>query len=442
MFVIKALIIKGQTSEYFFNVPSRKIIFLLFMALTFLFYNSLQAGKPPKVKVGAELLLTEDYIHLIKGKKVGLITNHTAVNSKMVSTIDLLKKNAPKQGFTLAVLFAPEHGITGSAHAYDTIKDEKDADGIPIYSLHGKTRRPTEKMLSQIDVLLFDIQDIGSRSYTYSTTLFYAMEEASKYHIPVVVLDRPNPMNGHVIDGPLLEEKWRSMVGYVNVPYCHGLTIGELAKYFNGEYKIGCKLEVVPMKGWQRSMTFQDTGLPWIPTSPYIPEASTVFYYPTTGILGELQMVNTGIGYTLPFKVVGAPWIDAKLFSQHLNQQKFPGVYFEPFYYRPFYGRFAHEDCEGVLIVITNPLIYKPVSTQYLLIGILKSLYPKKFQEALTLSLDRKAMFCKVNGTEKIYQMISEEKNIVWKLRSFQEKEREEFAQRRKKYLISAYIEE
>lgn len=421
-------------------IPNFMRIFLLVLSLFCL--NNAYAAKPPAVSVGAELLFTENYVHLIKGKRVGLITNHTAVSGKMISTIDLLKKNAPKYGFILSTLFAPEHGITGSAHANESVKDEKDPDGIPIYSLHGSTRRPTDKMLSKVEVLLFDIQDIGSRSYTYSTTLFYAMEEAAKRNIPVVVLDRPNPINGMVIDGPMLEEKWRSMVGYVNVPYCHGMTIGELARFFNAEYQVGCKLEVVPMKGWQRTMTFHDTGLPWIPTSPYIPEATTALFYPTTGILGELKIVNTGIGYTLPFKLIGAPWIDAKVFAQSLNNQKFPGVYFEPFYYRPFYGRFAHEDCEGVLIVITDPLAYKPVSTQYLLIGMLKSLYPEKVKDALASSNENKSMFCKVNGTDKIYQMINDEKNIVWKLRSFHEKERQDFAILRKKYLISSYSDD
>lgn len=419
----------------------RRLFIFILILLSILNLN-IYAGKPPRVQVGAELLLSENYLHLIKNKRLGLITNHTAVNSQMISTIDLLKQNSSKHGFKLQALFAPEHGITGSAHASESVKDEKDPDGIPIYSLHGKTRRPTKQMLSEVDILLYDIQDIGSRSYTYITTLFYAMEEAAKLKIPVIVLDRPNPINGLVIDGPMLEEQWRSMVGYVNVPYCHGMTIGELARYFNTEHHIQCSLEVVPMKGWQRSMTFQDTGLPWIPTSPYIPEATTAFYYPMTGILGELKMVNTGIGYTLPFKLVGAPWIDAKLFAKHLNHQHFPGVYFEPFYYRPFYGRFAHEDCEGVLIVVTNPLTYKPVSTQYLLIGILKSLYPEKFKEALAHSTDRKNMFCKVNGTDKIYHIISQEKNIVWKLRSFQEKERQDFSQLRKKYLISSYLDD
>ena len=268
------------------------------------------------------------------------------------------------------------------------------------------------------------------------------MEEAAKKGIPVMVLDRPNPINGVVIDGPMLEEKWRSMVGYVNVPYCHGMTVGELSTYFNEEHKIGCDLHVVPMKGWYRTMSFSDTGLAWIPTSPNIPEATTPLYYPTTGLIGELHFMNIGIGYTLPFKVVGAPWIDAKKFAEKLNAQKFPGVYFEPFYYRPFFGRFSQEDCQGVLIIVSNPRIYQPVSTQYLLIGMLKGLYPTQFREALDEFKPRKEMFCKVNGTEEIYRLVTQEKNIVWKLKGVHEKEREEFKRLRKKYLIPAYSED
>jgi uncharacterized protein YbbC (DUF1343 family) len=294
-------------------------------------------------------------------------------------------------------------------------------------------------MLKNIDLLIYDIQDIGSRSYTYIATLFYVMEEAAKANIEVIVLDRPNPINGLVIDGPMLNEGLRSIVGYINVPYCHGMTIAELAQFFNGEYKIGCKLTVIKMKGWSRSMSFLDTGLPWIPTSPNIPEAATPLYYPMTGLLGELKIVNIGVGYTLPFKLIGAPWINAKKFTEKLNEQKFPGVYFEPFYYKPFFGRFKEKECQGCLLIVTNPLIYKPVSTQYLIIGMLKGLYPEKFQEGIESSKDRKAMFNKVNGTQEIYQIMTEENNIVWKLRSFQEKERSDFANLRKKYLIAEY---
>lgn len=393
----------------------------------------------PAVTVGADMLFTKEYASLLRGKRVGLITNQTAINKQLIPTHALLKQHAVSLGYTVAALFAPEHGIRGAAYESEIIKDEFDNDGIPIFSLHGSTRRPTAEMLKHINILLYDIQDIGSRSYTYTSTLFYAMEEAAKLGIPVVVLDRPNPINGLTIDGPMMEEQWRSFVGYINVPYCHGMTIGELARFFNEEYKIGCKLTVVPMKGWKRTMSFQDTGLTWIPTSPNIPEASTPFYYPTTGLLGELQIVSIGIGYTLPFKLIGAPWINAEVFAKHLNLQHFPGVHFIPFYYRPFYGRFAQENCQGVQIVITNPKTYKPVSTQYLIIGILKSLYPEKFKEALANAKSRKEMFCKINGTEEVYQIISEKDHIVWALKALHEKERETFKSTREKYLIPIY---
>jgi len=394
----------------------------------------------PKVIVGVDVLVNSPFMQQLKGKRIGLVTNHTAINYERKSTFDVLLEHAKRHRFSIAALFAPEHGLTGCGHASESVVDAKHFQGVPIYSLHGKTRRPTEEMLLGIDLIIYDIQDIGSRSYSFETTLFYVMEEAAKRKIPVMVLDRPNPINGLVVDGPMLEEKWRSMVGYVNVPYCHGMTVGELAKLFNGEYKVQCSLTVIPMKGWERKMTFQETALPWVPTSPYIPEATTPLYYPMTGILGELQLVNIGVGYTLPFKVVGAPWIDAKQFAYHLNQQRFSGVHFQPFYYRPFYGRFAKKECQGVLIVVTDPLTYQPVSIQYLIIGMLKSLYPEKFKEALVAAdTVNKEMFYKLNGTEEVYRIVKEDKHIVWKLKEFQQKERESFLRLRKKYLIASY---
>ncbi len=393
-----------------------------------------------KVDVGADRLFTPEYASLIKGKRIGLVTNHTARNREMVSTIDLIKQKGSALNAKLTKLYAPEHGLDGRAYASESIQEAVDIDGIPIHSLHGSTRRPTDLMLKEIDILVYDIQDLGCRSYTFSTTLLYMMEEAAKKKIPVVVLDRPNPLNGWVVDGPLLDDKLRSFVGYINVPYCHGMTIGELARYFNGEYKIGCDLTVVPMKGWHRDMTFADTGLTWIPTSPNIPEASTAMYYPMTGLLGELQIVNIGIGYTLPFKLIGAPWINAKAFAKALNAQKFPGVQFIPFYYRPFYGRYAQKDCEGILIAVTNSLTYKPVSTQYLIIGMLKSIYPKEFAEGMKTSLGRKEMFNKVNGTPEVWKLMEGKGPIVWRLREIAEKGKGSFLEKRKKYLIPSYM--
>lgn len=395
-------------------------------------------AKEACISLGIDLLSEGVGLHKLKGKRVGLLTNHTAISRTHESTVDVIKRLSKLHGFSLAALFAPEHGFQGAIHANELVEDGKE-NTIPIHSLFGKEKRPTEAMLQGIDLIIYDIQEIGSRSYTYITTLCYMMEEAAKRKIPVIVLDRPNPINGKTIDGPMLEDKWRSIVSYINVPYCHGMTPGELAKFFNSEYKIGCELTVIPMRGWNRKMSFTETGLIWIPTSPHIPEATSPLYYPLTGILGELSIVNIGVGYTLPFKVVGAPWIEAQPFAEALNKQKFPGVHFEPFHFKPFYGKFAHKECHGVLITVLDPLSYKPVATQYLIIGILKSLYPQAFKEALEHSRGRREMFSKVNGTGEIYRIMAEESNIVWKLRAFQEEERVKFASLRKKYLMPEY---
>lgn len=405
----------------------------------FLFFSLIQISVQAKVVLGIENLFTPAYQSILSGKKIALITNQTGIDSKGNTTIHRLREQAGEGKYCLQALLSPEHGIWGMEHAEENIQNQKDSSGIVVHSLYGKTRRPTAEMLKDITLLIFDIQDIGSRSYTYISTLFYAMEEAAKANIPVVVLDRPNPMGGEIVDGPMMEEKWRSFVGYINVPYCHGLTVGELAKFFNAEYKVGCDLVVIPMTGWRRDMTFEETGLPWIPTSPQIPESHTCFYYPTTGILGELHMLNIGVGYTLPFKVVGAPWIDADLLAKKLNAQQFPAVHFQPFHYTPFFGRYAKEPCHGILIIITDYKSYLPVTTQHLIIGILKTLYPAEFQKRLEASKSREEMFNKVNGTDKIIQILKDEPYIIWKLRALHQHERELFLEKRKNYLTPEY---
>ncbi|MDE3045465.1 MAG: DUF1343 domain-containing protein [Verrucomicrobiota bacterium] len=385
---------------------------------------------------GVEVFFTEKKYLDWKGKKIGLITNHTGIDSQMRSTLELFVEHQGE--YQLAALFSPEHGLFGQHYAWESVDHQKWKE-IPVYSLHGVTRRPTSEMLKGIDILIYDIQCTGVRAYTYPTTLFYAMEEAAKRGIEVVVLDRPNPINGIVVDGLMLEDKWRSFIGYVNVPYCHGMTIGELAQLFNSEYKIGCKLKIVPMKGWKRKMSFAETGLAWIPPSPNVPEPDTPLYCPTTGLLGELQISNIGIGFTLPFKVVGAPWIDANEFAEKLNAQKLPGVQFQPYCYKPFWGLYKGIDCQGVLIRVTDSKIYRPVAVQYLILGMLKSLYPKEFMDRLTKKEGAKDLFCKANGTEMVYRILSEEKYPAWKLIDLQKEEREKFLEMRAKYLI--YLE-
>lgn len=390
------------------------------------------------IDLGIDVFFKEGHYKQLKGKKIGLITNHTGVNKECVPTAELIR--AKDNDLGLVALFCPEHGFDGSAYAAEKIGDGVDRCRIPIYSLHGDTRRPTDEMLKGIDVLIYDIQDIGVRPYTYATTLFYVMEEAAKRKIQVIVMDRPNPINGMIVDGSMLEEKWRSFIGYINIPYCHGMTIGELAGLFNAEYKVECDLKVIPMKGWDRSMRFSDTGLLWIPTSPNIPEPDTPLFCASTGIIGELGIVNIGIGYTLPFKVVGAPWINAELFADRLNAQNLSGVHFIPFHFSPFYGSLKGEECHGVLIKVTNSKTYRPLSVQYLLIGLLKSLYPNQVKEALEkINQTKKQLFCNANGNEEIYRLLKDEQYIAWRMISYGKKEREEFKKIREKYLFPAY---
>lgn len=405
----------------------------LISVIFFLLFPFFLSSAP--VELGVDVFFKEGMIFELKGKRVGLITNQTGVDGACRSTIDLFLEHGKE--IKLAALFAPEHGLEGHAYAFEEVKDKKGPLGIPVFSLHGNTRRPTPQMLKGLDVLVYDIQDIGCRSYTYTTTLFYVMEEAAKQGIPVIVLDRPNPINGVIVDGPMLQRAWRSYIGYINVPYCHGMTIGELALFFNDKYQIGCKLKVVEMRGWNRLMSFVDTGLSWIPTSPYIPEATTPQFYASTGLLGELSLVNIGIGYTLPFKVVGAPWIKARQLADALNEQKLPGVFFSPFHYRPFYGAHKGKDCQGVIIRVTDSKVYRPVSSQYMILGVLKNLYPKQIAARLSaIEPSKKELFCKASGNDEMLNLLQKESYVAWKLILFQKQEREQFLVERKKYLL------
>jgi uncharacterized protein YbbC (DUF1343 family) len=412
----------------------------LYFLVVFLFFPFLeQLEGIGSVRLGVDQVFSPMYEPLLFGKRIGLVTNHTGINSEGESTIALFKKNATLFGYTLEILFSPEHGLNGVSKAGENVTDDIDADGIPVLSLHGASRRPSPQALAKLSLIVFDIQDIGSRSYTYVSTLLYVMEEAAKAEVPVVVLDRPNPLGGIMVDGPILEEKWRSFVGYMNVPYCHGMTVGELAQYFNLEYGIGCKLVVVPMHGWKRSMTFDQTGLIWIPTSPHVPDFRTAFYYPATGILGELSIASIGIGTSLPFRLTGAPWMNAQVLAKEMNALRLPGVYFSPYDFSPFFGRFAHEVCHGVLITITDVGDFLPVTTQYSILAVLKNLYPKEFKEGLENSKGRMEMFNKVNGCEEVGRILLEERYCLWKLRSLCQKDKSNFMLKRRAYLYPEY---
>ena len=280
------------------------------------------------VELGIDVLEQNNYA-LLRGKRVGLVTNQTSVDSRGNKTRVLLHQHC-----NLVALYTPEHGLSGTEKAGRYVKSRKDPlTGLPAYSLYGPTRKPTPAMLRGIDVLVFDIQDIGCRSYTYISTMGKCMEAAAENNIDFVVLDRPNPLGGVRIEGPSVEPSWISFVGQFPVPYVHGLTVGELAKMANdrGWIRDHCNLTVVPMRGWSRSMTWTDTGLHWIPTSPNIPYATTPVYYVVTGMIGELNGAETGVGGRAPFEVIAANWVNAPDFTRYLRSLDLSGVIFTEF---------------------------------------------------------------------------------------------------------------
>ena len=275
--------------------------------------------------------LAEDGFNVLRGKRVGLITNQTSLTRNGTMTRVAMQRGL---GSNLTALFTPEHGLDGRETAGLNVQSRRDSvTGLTAFSLYGDTRKPTPQMLSGVDVLVFDLQDIGSRSYTYISTMALAMEAAAENGKEFVVLDRPNPLGGLRVQGPPLESSWKSFVGQIPVPYVHGMTTGELARMINGQgwIKSRPRLMVVPMRGWQRSMTWSDTGLRWMATSPNIPNATSPFYYAATGILGGLDEVDIGIGTSQPFQFAGGKGIDPGQFASFMNSMSIPGVRFAPY---------------------------------------------------------------------------------------------------------------
>jgi uncharacterized protein YbbC (DUF1343 family) len=308
------------------------------------------------------------------GKRVGLITNQTGVDSQGRRTIDLF---AGRRDLKFVAIFSPEHGISGKADA--AVAEDRDAaTGIPIYSLYGDTRRPTDAMLRGIDVLVFDIQDAGVRFYTYITTMAYCMEAASKHHIPFVVFDRPDPLGGEVIEGPMLDASRASFTGYFPMPIRYGMTIGELAKMFNAENHIGADLHVFSMVNWRRSEAYDETGLAWIPPSPNLRTVDAAFLYPGVEIL-QAGGLSVGRGTDTPFEVLGAPWIHADALSIALNRRRIPGVSFTPAQFTPRDGPFAGELCQGVKITLTDRSVFRSMRMGLEIADALHRLYTNQF---------------------------------------------------------------
>jgi len=330
---------------------------------------------------GIDVLEAEEFAPLA-GKRVGLITNQTGVDRQGRSTIDLLA-HAP--GVKLAALFSPEHGIRGALDSRVSSSTDE-STGLPIYSLYGETERPTDAMLAGLDVLVFDIQDAGVRFYTYIATMGYAMEAAAAHHISFYVLDRPDPLGGDRIEGPMLDPDRTSFVGYFPMPVRMGMTLGEMARMFNIGKKIGCDLHIVSMRNWQRKMMFGDTGLHWVNPSPNLRSETAGILYPGLEIL-QAGGVSVGRGTDKPFELVGAPWIRAEELAKYLNRRAIPGVRFEPREFTPNSGLFEGELCEGVHIALDdrNALQSMPIGIE--IAEALSKLYPGKFETAKMIAL-------------------------------------------------------
>ena len=355
------------------------------------------------VKPGVETLRDAGFAPL-KGKRVGLITNPTGVDNKLKSTVDILFE---ADDVNLVALYGPEHGVRGDVHAGDKVDNSVDpATGVKVYSLYGKTRKPTKEMLKDIDVLVYDIQDIGCRSFTFISTMGVAMEACAEEGKEFVVLDRPNPLGGYKVEGNLVEEGFTSFVSQFPIPYIYGLTPGELAIMLNEEGMLAggkkVKLTVVPMTGWHRYMNYRQTEMPWLLPSPHIPNPDVSDYYPASGILGELYCISIGVGYTLPFQIIGASWIDAEKFTQKMNELQLPGVAFRPIHYKPFYSTGKGENLQGVHIYITDALDAPLSLIQFYAMQVLAEMYPEKKAFELEGAEKRFNMFDKVCGSDQI----------------------------------------
>jgi uncharacterized protein YbbC (DUF1343 family) len=335
----------------------------------------LQGLRNGKVKTGIDVLEGENFAPL-EGKRVGLITNHTGLASDGRRTIDLLYR-AP--GLKLVALFSPEHGLAGSAAEGARVDSTRDpATGLPVYSLFGDVERPTDAMLEGIDALVFDIQDVGARFYTYITTLGYTLEAASKKGMEFYVLDRPNPIDGVDVQGPLLDLDLRSFIGYFPMPVRHGMTVGELAEMYNHENHLDAKLHVVKMRDWQRTDWFDETGQAWIPPSPNLRNLTEEILYPGVCLV-EGANVSLGRGTDSPFEMVGAPWINGKELAAYLNGREVQGVRFLPMDFRPLTSNFAGELCHGVEIVLLDRQALEPTEMGVELVAALWKLFPKEF---------------------------------------------------------------
>ncbi len=379
-----------------------------------------------EVRPGVEVFLAGPP-EAVRGKRVGLVTNQTGVDRAGTLTIDRLAASGEVE---LVALFSPEHGIRGAAAPGEKVASGTDErTGLPIHSLYGDTRKPTPEMLAGVDALLFDIQDIGARPYTYVYTMALGMQAAAEKKIPFVVLDRPNPIGGTTVEGGLLDTAFATFVGMYPIPERHGMTTGELAQLFNREFGIGADLTVVPAEGWRREAWFDRTGLPWVAPSPNIPRLEAAIHYPGT-VFFEGTNLSVGRGSSHPFEQVGAPWLDAEGIAREMNMRRLPGVRFEPVAFTPREPgdrRFAAQPVRGVRLVLTDRDAYRPVSTSLVLLETIYRRHRDEWEWA-------QAHFDRLAGTDRLRKAVEE--GTLGEFLLDRELEAERFTETRKPYLL------
>ena len=397
---------------------------------------------------GIDVLQRNRYARL-SGRKVGVVVNPASVNRNLHSTAELLEQSSEVE---VVALFGPEHGVYGDEYAGVYVSDRVSSSGIPIYSLFGKTKRPTKRMLSDMDTVVFDLQGIGSRSYTFVGTLKAIFDACVEHELNLVILDRPNPLGGIRVEGPNVEPGYISFLSPLNIPYLHGMTMGELALLIRDRhYPHYQKLDIVAMEGWSRDMLWEDTKREWIPTSPHIPHVSSSYGYAATGIVGEILSVSNGVGYTLPFEIVGTPWLDEYILAQALNSYwkdaseyykttvagkeselsisaKPSGIYFRPVRFKPYYAAYKKELCRGVQVHIDPRDAENIIEINYRLLEIFRV-------ESLLAESKKTKVFDLINGSPEPRQYLLEGKPLEELFSSWREKNIQ-FKLDREKYLI------
>ena len=371
------------------------------------------------IRVGADQVIEHPYFKLLRGKRIGIITNQTGVNSKLKSTIKILSHHPELE---VVAIFSPEHGLMGRIQAGTPISSQG-----KIYSLYGRNRAPTSQMLAKVDVLLYDIQDVGVRFYTYISTLYLSLQAAAEHQIPLIVLDRPDPTGGSQIEGPVLQEKYKSFVGIEKLPIRYGMTPGELAQMFNIEKNLNCNLKIIPLLGWRRGQWYDQTGMQWIPPSPNMPTLRTASVYAGFCLI-EGTNISEGRGTKHPFEFIGAPWLDNKKLVDRLNKHRLPGVNFRLQTFTPSFSKYKDELCLGVQIHVFDRDSFKPTEAVLFFLSEVLKLHPRK----ITFHREK---FDALAGNSWIREALNHNhpvKTIVARWQHSLEK----FKDKRKKYLL------